>query len=345
MGNHSSYPNHHLRGILPPYILEAIVKNAPDRIAEVASETLRRDTFFRNSRVNQAVLAGEASPQGERKSASTVDAVTPERLIYDVDHKGRQHLPGKIIRREGQVVCGDDAADEAYEGLGHTFEFYRRIFQRNSIDDEGMALLATVHYNERHNNAFWDGRQMVFGDGDGYYFQRFTLSLDIIGHELAHGVVQHTAGLQYSLQAGALNESICDVMGSLLKQWLSKETVERADWLIGAGLFTNRVQGVALRSMQQPGTAFDDPILEKDPQVGHMNDFVRTEEDNGGVHINSGIPNRAFYLAATAIGGYAWEKAGQIWYTTLCDKRLKNSYGFMRFARLTVDNAGRLFSQ
>src|SRR4029079_944922 len=137
---------------------------------------------------------------------------------------------------------------------------------------------------------------------------------------LTHGVTQDEAQLVYSNQSGALNESLSDVFGSLIKQFSLNQTADQADWLIGAGLLTKQVNGVALRSMKAPGTAYNDPVLGKDPQPAHMKDYVNTISDNGGVHINSGIPNHAFYLIATQIGGNAWEKAGQIWYLTLRDK-------------------------
>jgi Zn-dependent metalloprotease len=217
------------------------------------------------------------------------------------------------------------------------------VYGRNSIDDEGMHLDATVHYGHDYDNAFWNGQQMVFGDGDGDLFNRFTASLDVIAHELAHGVTGDEAKLVYVGQAGALNESLSDVFGSLVKQYARKQTADKADWLIGEGLFTAKVRGVALRSMKAPGTAFDDPILGRDPQPATMADYVRTSADNGGVHTNSGIPNHAFYLAATALGGYAWERAGRIWYETLRDKRLKRTATFAQFARYTVVNAAHFF--
>lgn len=184
---------------------------------------------------------------------------------------------------------------------------------------------------------------MIFGDGDGDLFNRFTLALDVIGHELTHGVTESEARLMYFRQAGALNESILDVFGSLVKQRTLHRTAAQADWLIGVGLLTGKVHGVALRSMAAPGTAFDDPLLGKDPQPANMSGFVTTMEDNGGVHINSGIPNKAFYLVAQAIGGYAWEKAGRIWYETLRDPRLRPNTGFQRFASLTAANAVHLY--
>jgi Zn-dependent metalloprotease len=199
-----------------------------------------------------------------------------------------------------------------------------------------------VHYRVAYDNAFWDGSQMVYGDGDGTIFERFTKCIDVIGHELTHGVTQYEAGLDYEGQPGALNESFSDVFGSLVKQWSLNQTAEEADWLIGAGLFTPEINGKALRSMAAPGTAYDDPLVGKDPQPADMAHYVETTDDNGGVHINSGIPNRAFFLAATAIGGFAWEKAGKVWYLTLRD-RLRPNSDFVAAATLTQAVASDLF--
>jgi Zn-dependent metalloprotease len=206
-----------------------------------------------------------------------------------------------------------------------------------------MPLLATVHYDEDYDNAFWDGTQMVFGDGDGELFNRFTISVDVIGHELTHGVTEQEAGLIYLKQSGALNESMSDVFGSMVKQFVASEKAEDADWLIGEGLFTDRVQGVALRSMAAPGTAYDDPVLGKDPQPADMSGYVVTSADNGGVHVNSGIPNHAFYLVATTLQGYSWERAGQIWYEALLSPRMTSRMGFRGFARLTASTAQQLY--
>ena len=189
-----------------------------------------------------------------------------------------------------------------------------------------MPLNSTVHYQKGYDNAFWNGSQMVYGDGDEdlppaqRLFNRFTISMDVIGHELTHGVTQFTANLVYSNQPGALNESFSDVFGSLVRQRSLNQDVNAADWIIGKGLLTSNVNGVGLRSMKDPGTAYNDPVLGKDPQPGHMKDYVTTTQDNGGVHINSGIPNRAFYLVATAIGGFGWGETGPIWYVTLPDR-------------------------
>jgi Zn-dependent metalloprotease len=233
--------------------------------------------------------------------------------------------------------------NNAYDGLGDTFKFYKEAYGRNSIDNNGMRLDASVHYGVAFNNAFWNGKQMVFGDGDGVIFRDFTVCLDVIGHELTHGVTEHECALIYENQSGALNESISDVFGSLVKQYSAtpQETAANADWLIGAGLLGPTIKGEALRSMKAPGTAYDDPRLGKDPQPATMADFVETADDNGGVHINSGIPNRAFYLAATGIGGNAWEAPGHIWYTTL--QRLSPTSDFQACANMTYAVAGELY--
>ncbi len=242
----------------------------------------------------------------------------------------------------------DPAVNEAYDGSGVTYDLYFDIYGRNSIDNNGLKLDSTVHYQKGYDNAFWDGKQMVYGDGDedlpvaDRLFNRFTIALDVIGHELTHGVTQFEANLAYWDQAGALNESMSDVFGSLVKQYQRKQTASQADWIIGEGLFTSNVNGVGIRSMKAPGTAYNDPVLGKDPQPAHMIDYVRTIEDNGGVHINSGIPNHAFYVTALELGGYSWEKAGQIWYKTLTDK-FQDRVTFQQACDLTFATAGELY--
>ncbi|MFN3923845.1 MAG: M4 family metallopeptidase, partial [Pseudarthrobacter sp.] len=238
---------------------------------------------------------------------------------------------------------GDAAADEAYDGLGHTHRLYADVFGRNSIDGRGLPLNATVHFGQLYDNAFWDGKQMVFGDGDGEVFERFTKSLSVIGHELAHGVTQYSAALVYRNQAGALNESMSDVFGALVEQYVNNQSAAEASWLIGEGIFTPDVEGRALRSLRAPGTAYDDDVLGKDPQPDSMDTYVRTSADNGGVHINSGIPNRAFYLVAESLGGNAWDSPGRIWYEALTGGSLPPAATFRVFARATAASAMELF--
>ncbi|HEV8588947.1 MAG TPA: M4 family metallopeptidase [Pyrinomonadaceae bacterium] len=286
--------------------------------------------------------------RGQREFLTTfaVLATTPtgtkRRTIYDA--KNGMTLPGKLVRGEGGPKSADRSVNEAYDGSGKTYDFYLKAFQRNSIDDRGMRLDSTVHYRRNFNNAFWNGQQMVYGDGDGQIFQRFTKSIDVIGHELTHGVTQYEAELVYQNQPGALNEHFSDVFGSLLKQYVKQQTAKQADWLIGEGMFAPSIHGVALRSMKAPGKAYNDPIIGRDPQPAHMKNYVKTTSDNGGVHINSGIPNRAFYEVAIALGGRAWERAGKIWYRTLIDK-IQPLTNFAECAGMTHEVAGTIYGQ
>jgi Zn-dependent metalloprotease len=332
----SNRERHSIFCILPPHLLRAMAERGTPQQRASASRTMALDTTMRYLRLS--ALSADARPP-----APPADLSSRRRTIYTAKHQ--QQLPGTVVASETSppAANADVAVREAFDGLGATWDFYFEIFDRHSIDDEGMPLDATVHYGDRYDNAFWDGARMVFGDGDGELFNRFTIALDVIGHELTHGVTEDEARLTYMFQAGALNESMSDVFGSLIKQRVLKQTAAQADWLIGVGLFTAAVNGQALRSMKAPGTAYSDPVLGDDPQPGHMSQYVNTYNDNGGVHINSGIPNRAFQIAADGLGGYAWERAGRIWYETLRDSALRPNTGFVRFARLTAATAARLY--
>jgi Zn-dependent metalloprotease len=311
--------------IIPPHIL--------DHVSEQGDSTQRE-------RARRTIAATE---QGRGRRAAlgpmllaSLSTGTKRRTIYDARQGTR--LPGTLVRSEDGHASQDKAVEEAYSGSGDTYDFYKQILHRNSIDNRGLRLDSTVHYDRDFDNAFWNGQQMVYGDGDGVLFTNFTSCLDVIGHELTHGVTASTANLDYQDQSGALNESISDVFGSLVKQWKLKQSVKEADWLIGAGLLAKGIKGKALRSMKEPGTAYDDPQLGKDPQPAGMKDYLTTMEDNGGVHINSGIPNRAFFLVADALGGYAWEKAGLIWYDALT-KLLQHDSDFQAAANATFTAA------
>lgn len=315
--------------IIPPHILRNIAEHGDAEARLDAQRALELTEQTRGTRVALGEVSLMAVPAGEKR-----------RTMYDAQHS--RTLPGKRIRGEGEPAVRDVAVNEAYDGAGRTYDFYKKVYGRNSLDDRGLRLDGSVHYGVRYQNALWNGRQMIYGDGDGRYFNRFTIALDVIGHELTHGLTQFTANLEYDAQPGALNESFSDVFGILTKQYSLKQTAAKADWLIGEGLFTSKVKGAAIRSMKAPGTAYDDPIVGKDPQPAHMKDYVKTDLDNGGVHINSGIPNRAFYELSTILGGKAWEVAGKIWYRTLTHE-LDARANFQRCADVTWKVAGDLF--
>lgn len=325
-----------VHGIVPPHLLEALAQNGTeDQDRRIARASLMLDAHTRERR--------RLTPRGERAPSTQAQSPTVDRAIYDVKHG--TELPGTLVRSEGDPPTSDVEVTEAYDGLGGTWRLYWDVFSRNSYDNRGAVLNGCVHYGEKYDNAYFDGTYMVFGDGDGKYFNRFTIDIDIMAHELTHGVTAAESNLEYHDQPGALNESLSDVFGSLVKQYVGspQPTADQADWLIGADLFTDRVHGVALRSLKAPGTAYDDPVLGKDPQPADMSGYVHTGKDNGGVHINSGIPNHAFYLFATGVGGYAWQQPGHVWYAAMTDPHLSPDADFRAFADLTAAHAQRRY--
>ena len=319
--------------IMPPYLLEKLIDSDDSAIRAAAVRTLATSAELRGERELRPALSRNTGSEGGR------------RTIFDSHHQ-ESFSSAQMVRTESSPPSTDESVNRAFDGLGTTRQFYADVFNRDSIDDAGMPLDGYVHYSEDYNNAFWDGQRMVFGDGDNKVFTDLTGSLDVIGHELTHGVTERTAGLIYHNQPGALNESISDVFGSLVKQWFNKQTAAEADWLIGVDVFTPGIEADALRSMKAPGTAYNNRLMGQDPQPAHMHDFKVLPDtmrgDYGGVHVNSGIPNHAFYLAATNIGGNAWEAAGHIWYESL---RATNSTAqFQDFAETTVAKAAQLYS-
>ncbi|HEV7649268.1 MAG TPA: M4 family metallopeptidase [Actinophytocola sp.] len=329
------------------YILpQVVLLEAADRdedLREAATNTLAASASMRTQRaaLTQMVrLLGVAGARiGELTPAGKVNTV------YDVDHGSWDALPGQKARGDGEPPVADGAVNEAFDNAAKTRQFYADVLKRDSIDAAGLELVSSVHFDNDFDNAFWNGAQMVYGDGSGTFLAKgsLTKALDVVGHELTHGVVQFTAGLVYSKQSGALNESWADAMGTVVKQWAANETVSTADWFIGKGILGSQMQGDALRSMKDPGTAF-----QGDSQPGHMRDYKDLPDDNnprndhGGVHINSGIPNKAFYLTATRLGDHSWQEAGPIWYDALLTGLKPNSQ-FKDAAEATIASAAKLY--
>lgn len=322
--------------IIPPYITDELVKSADPQVRSRAIAQVRmasRMRAFREAAQAMPTLMAAMAPNKKKN-----------RLMYDAGQKDQ--LPGKLVRSEGQPKVSDAAVNEAYDGAGETYDFYDKLFQRNSLDDNGMTLTSSVHVAEvddngqlaAMNNAFWNGEQMAYGDGDEVIFRRFTRSLDVIGHELTHGVVSFTSNLRYRAQSGALNEHFADVFGVLVRQWKNGETAAKANWVVGAEVLVPAPTRRGIRDMQNPGTAFiNDPDLGTDPQPSTMAKLYTGPRDREGVHINSGIPNRAFVLTAKAIGGRAWDVPGRIWYKTLL--QLTETSQFIDCANVTVQIA------
>lgn len=328
--------------IIPPHVLHHMAAHEDPQIRNAARSTQLINRGLHTQREIFGVMAGHGLTAGGL-----------HRTVFDARRDSQ--LPGVSARTENGPATQDRAVSEAFDGAGTTHDFFVKVFKRASIDDHGMHINSTVHYQEDpaagYDNAFWNGRQMVYGDGDGELFGSFTASLDVIAHELTHGVTQFEAGLVYHKQSGALNESFSDVFGSMVKQWHLNQKIGDADWLIGRELLQQGVQSgspgpAALRSLKAPGTAYNDPRLGRDPQPAHMSNYQNLADnlasDSGGVHINSGIPNRAFYLACTNLGApQAWDKAGPIWYAAL--RALHPHAKFVDAARTTVMYAQQLY--
>jgi Zn-dependent metalloprotease len=282
--------------------------------------------------------------------ATRTDIPEVKRETYDA-HGGIDY-PGDLVRREGDPATGDASVDTAHDNAKIVHDFYRDVLGRNSIDGKGMTFKSSAHaefqdspWSSTPNNAAWDGQEMLYGDGDGRDFGPFAKALDVAGHEITHGVTEATAGLDYHTQSGALNESWSDVMGELIQHWntdkkafATPEFEQKQDWLIGEDVLTPGKSGDGLRSMRNPGHGYDG-----DPQPGTMSEYKKLPDnensDFGGVHINSGIPNKAAYEVATKIGG---EKTAKIWYSTLTDYLQPRSQ-FKDAAFYTVEAAKKLY--
>src|SRR3954462_947638 len=250
LGRHCSF--------VPPYLLERIAASDSEA-ADHCSATLATDQAFRAGR--------------ERAQTTVITTATGAAAWVVHTAANLATLPGSVVRTAGDPPSRDTSVDEAAEGITATLALYRDAFARASYDGQGAQVVLTVHYEQNYDNAFWNGTQLVFGDGDGKVFGSFTGPVDVLGHEFTHAVTQFTAALTYQGQSGALNESVSDCFGMCLKQRGLGQTADEADWLVGQGIFLPGIDARGLRDMAHPGTAYDDPTLGKDPQVGDMSDF------------------------------------------------------------------------
>lgn len=309
---------------IPPYLLEELRARNPNDNSIVA-------TINTIGEIKDGKFIQIAADAGRGKASGKIE-------IYDA--KGKEQRPGEKARFEGDKPAGDKEVDSCYQFSMQIRKFYKDAFSRNSIDGKGMKMISTVNFGNEFNNAFWDGVQVTYGrPGSSSPFNTFVL-LDIAGHEVTHGVTQKDTNLNYYGQAGALNESLSDVFGALIVQYSKNQSAKQANWLVGEGIWKKEIKGRALRDMLKPGTAYDDPKVGKDPQPAHMKDYIKTKSDNGGVHYNSGIPNKAFATFARDVGGNAWKEPGQIWYKarTLAGK----NPSFAQFAHHTIAAAKSL---
>jgi Zn-dependent metalloprotease len=296
--------------IIPPDMVDNLKKNGVD----IGKGTINLNRAFRNQRKLKIQSMGLVQPL----------VGNANRIVFDCQHTTHQHLA--LVRNETSAASADVSVNNAFDFAGKVREFYKTVLNWNSIDNNGLDIILNVHYSKKYNNAFWDGSQMTFGDGDGVIFTDFTKSLDVAGHEMSHGVVQYTANLIYSGQSGALNEHYADAMGIAIKQFALGQTAQTSDWLIGADIMGPQLQGMAIRSMKAPGTAYNSPLLGRDQQPDNMANLFTGAADNRGVHINSGIPNKVFFMVSIGITTMSTAK---LWFETL--KVLKPATNFKGF--------------
>lgn len=297
-----------------------------------------RESARRSFQRSQALREQRGARQREQIASEVAMApMLSEARRRVFDSQGRWQTRVELVRDEGADATVDEVVNQVYVFAGVVRDYFQQQLNRNSIDNMGMNLILNVHFGDAFDNAFWNGAEMVFGDGDGELFVSFARSLDVIAHELAHGVTENTAQLDYFGQSGALNEHFSDVFGAAITQHFLGQDAGSADWLIGNEIMGPDLFGESLRSMKAPGAAYDHPLMGKDPQPDHMRKFFKGSMDSGGVHINSGIPNKVFYRVSME---YGTPKAVAIWYEAL--RRLWNSAVFKDFAEVLVASTRHL---
>ena len=297
----------HMCQIVPAEVLKRLSKDRSlsEEQRKNFADTVKIDAELRKLRTqaNQltrvaGLIAGVAPP--------TV-ALAPAISVFNCNHG--QTLPGAQVINPANSP--DATAKRVFSETTLVAAFYSQVFGRNSIDGAGMTMISSIHYGTGYNNAFWNGAQMTYGDGDGSIFVDFSKGNDVIGHELTHGVTQHTLQLAYNNEAGGLNESLSDCFGSMFLQWNASQNVNQANWLIGKDIMgpSATSQGLTcLRDMANPAAKH---CLAPQP--------TKFSQIKPGMdpHLSSGPPNLAFYTAAKAVGGNSWDKVGQIWYKSL----------------------------
>lgn len=320
--------------ILPKDVLERL---AGDKKLDAALRKAARDSALisdaiRGLRLKNAELTGIAQTVG----AHLVElAASPDVAVYN--SKNTQNLPGSLVTKP--KTSKDNTAKRCFTETTSVAKFYKSVFGRNSIDNAGMTLLSSIHYGSRYNNAMWNGSQMIYGDGDGQLFTDFTGGNDVIGHELTHGVTQHTLQLAYSGDAGGLNESMSDCFGSMFRQWEAGQDVTKADWLIGANIIGPAAAARGYKCLRNMANPADKSALAAQP--------VLYSQITPGMdpHYSSGPPNLAFATACLTLGGKSWERVGQIWYGALTTSGVNPNMTIPQFAARTRQIAAQMYAK
>ena len=344
--NPSRYPVRTPQGIVPDHLIEKTIgyysKKGDMHIVEDFNDNANHFSAMRLRRRNRT---------------SSRDTLPDGQIVNIYTAKNRKKLHKWIVRDGDDAPVHDRSVNEAFNGANQTYLLLKEVYNTNSIDNAHFPLRSTVHYSRNYANAFWDGDEMVYGDGDGKIFNRFTVAIDIPGHEIAHGLTQErcgteissdgkATGVDYEGEAGGINEGLSDIFGIQVKQRFKGETAEQSDWLIGNKLLkTINGKTYALRSMTAPGTAFvDHPYLGTDTQVGRYSEYVaRDNLEEVDPHDSSGIVNKAFSHAAIKVGGNTWDKIGKVYFDTM--PRLAFSETFEGMANKTIKKAQEIFGK
>jgi Zn-dependent metalloprotease len=332
-----------------------ICKIIPDDILEKLGDKVDEETFLPDAdlskflRENRQFLLANPELKKPRRKVSHKEI----RNLYD--SKNQYEFTATPIATDEQIHSSKESKYPALQLANKTYDFFHNRFDLESFDNNNAPIDVHINFGQKYNNAFWDGKRMVFGNGDGTYFNTF-LTQNVFTHELAHAVTEYQCGLKYENQSGALNEHLSDVFAVCIDQQILKQKPTVASWLIGEGVFnTTKLPGAkALRSFKNE-LAYNDKLIGKDPQPKHMSNFKNLPNTNdgdwGGVHINSGIPNRAFYefcvLAETEVSdertNYSWKAPVEIWFATY--PRIKPINTFKEFALDTISVTKRIHPQ
>ncbi|HJW96184.1 MAG TPA: M4 family metallopeptidase [Thermoanaerobaculia bacterium] len=246
------------------------------------------DVAYTDNRGPQVdTIFGEAANSGRAVGRAPHNMYLKNRKVYTANNGTT--LPGSLLWSEGGTQTSDTTAQAAFNYAGNVYDFYKNVFTRDSYDGAGATIISSVHYSSSYNNAFWNGSQMVYGDGDGSQFIPLSKALDVDAHELTHAVTERTAGLTYSNESGALNEATSDILGNSCEAYSKNAGTPNANtWKVGEDIYTPATAGDALRYMNNPTAD------------GYSKDYyperITGTADNGGVHGNSGIANLAYYL-------------------------------------------------
>ena len=319
--------------IIPSHVLKRLSqdKTLPEEQRKKFADTMKIDAELRKLRAQAMKLTRVAKSLAPAAAAALAPA--PAITVFNCNHS--QTLPGAQI---ANAATGSDVtAKHVFAETSSVAAFYSQVFGRNSVDGAGMTLMSSIHYGVSYNNAFWNGSQMTYGDGDGSIFVDFSKGNDVIGHELTHGVTQHSLQLNYANEAGGLNESMSDCFGSMFRQWEAKQTVDQADWLIGMDIMgpaALKKGFTCLRDMANPAAKHC-----LSPQPTKFSQYKAGMDP----HVSSGIPNLAFCLVAKAVGGHSWEKVGQIWYKALTGFGPSPNMKMKAFANRTRAVAAQLY--